>query len=78
MKKLFIYALAAAGLALIPTAPAKASAPVTVAQSGPTALPAVVHGDYVVIREGGRRYYRRRRVYYYHGQRRVSFVRVYL
>ena len=78
MKKLLIYALAAAGLALIPTAPASASTPVTVSQSGPAALPAVVHNDYVVIREGGRRYYRRRRVYYYHGHRRVSFVRVYL
>ena len=78
MKKLLIYALAAAGLALIPAAPAHASAPVAVPQSGPTALPAVVHNDYVIIREGGRRYYRRRRVYYYHGQRRVSFVRIYL
>ena len=78
MKKLFVYALAAAGLALIPTSPAKASAPVTVAPAGPTALPAVVHNDYIIIREGGRRYYRRRRVYYYHGVRRVTFVRVYL
>ena len=78
MKKLFIYALAAAGLALIPTSPASASTPVTVTRSSPTAMPAVVHNDYVVIREGGRRYYRRRRVYYYHGQRRVTFVRVYL
>ena len=78
MKKLFIFALTAAGLALIPTSPASASTPVTVTQSGPTALPAVVHGDYVVIREGGRRYYNRRRAYWYHGHRRYSTVRVYL
>ena len=78
MKKLLTLSLAAAGLAFLPASHASAGTPVTVSQSGPAALPAVVHNDYVIIREGGRRYYRRRRVYYYHGQRRVSFVRVYL
>jgi hypothetical protein len=78
MKKLFILALAVAGVAMIPTSPARAEVPATVPQTGVTALPATVQNNYVVLVEGGRRYYRARHWRWVNGRRQYYYTRVWL